>query len=142
MRPSKRGWANTTNDHSIEAFVATFECTDPRTAYSLFKLTIMHSRLKYAIKKTVLENFEMWKKNKSHANLFWKRQQQALAVRNGKVIAGTSLVVAATDKLLEIIRSEASRVSLHESERTIFFSCTDVADSLSRMLSLCFYLYS
>jgi hypothetical protein len=105
--------------------------TDPRTAYSQFKNTIGRARLKDAIKTQVLNNFVEWKKN-SHVNLFWARQQQALAIRNGKVVAGTSLVAAATDELPDIIRSEASRVChCTENERTIFLPRTDVADSLS-----------
>ncbi|KAG0351886.1 hypothetical protein BGZ54_003056, partial [Gamsiella multidivaricata] len=59
-------------------------------------------------KRAALDDLKTWKENKSRAALFWLGRKQALAIKKGKSVVGTSLVDAAANELPNIIQNKAS----------------------------------
>ncbi|KAK3817598.1 MAG: hypothetical protein J3Q66DRAFT_187352 [Benniella sp.] len=110
-----RAWVNSTDDLTIEKFSIKFEYSEPRVACDHFTIAVKSSRLKNHVKEAILNNLELWRKNKSHATLFWLDQGRRVAIKKGKLIAMTSLVAVATEELPEFIRSEGT---LNESSTT------------------------
>lgn len=132
-----REWVENTNDHTIEEFSIKFMHAHPQTAYDDFTSAITNSKLKEHVKRAVLENMKTWKESKSRAALFWLGQKQALAIKQGKSVVGTSLVEAAANELPNIIHSKANYVSWQKiNERTVF-SVTSLL-TFSELLSLYF----
>jgi hypothetical protein len=103
-----REWVENTNDHAITKFSINFTYTDPQKAYNDFTSAIINSTLKEHRKRTVLKNLKVWKGHKPQADLFWLEQKQALAIKKGKSVVGTSLVQAAADELPNVIQNKAS----------------------------------
>ncbi|KAF9579563.1 hypothetical protein BGW38_004130 [Lunasporangiospora selenospora] len=118
-----RAWVNSIDEQTIEKFSIKFGYSEPRIAYDHFTNAVKSSRLKERAKRTVLDNLEVWKENKSHTTLFWINQKRALAIREGKSIVGASLVTAATEELPELIQrddpSTATSSTSSSSTRTL-----------------------
>ena len=118
-----RAWVNSTDELTIEKFSIKFGYSEPRIAYNHFTIAVKSSGLKNHVKEAVLNDFELWKENKSHASLFWLDQRRTVAIKKGKSIAGTSLVTAATEELPELIRSEASYGLVCNGDGRTLFLC-------------------
>ncbi|KAH7057953.1 hypothetical protein BKA57DRAFT_140664 [Linnemannia elongata] len=73
-----------------------------------------------SLKRAALDGLKTWKENKSRATLFWFGRKQALAIKKGKSMVGTSLVDSAAKELLISIRDEASCVSLQKKRACSF----------------------
>lgn len=134
VRNERREWVERINNLTIEVFSIKFAYSQPQTAYDDFTSAITNSRRKMSSKRAALDGLKTWKENKSRATLFWLGWKQALAIKNGKSMVGTSLVDSAENELLISIRDEASCVSLQKKRAWSF------PTSLNYLLCILFVL--
>jgi hypothetical protein len=88
-------------------------------------------------KRAALDDLKTWKENKSRATLFWLGRKQALVIKKGKSIVGTSLVDAAAKELPNFQSGKRQVVCRCKRNERAVFSRNVVADLLSITFFVC-----